>query len=80
MARPALYWPCLKGQPMSKRILRLFIKVVAVAAALVFIFDKKDSGSAGIIGSVAVIFVCFLIWQLFDLGADDRLRRDKPEE
>jgi hypothetical protein len=65
---------------MTKRILRLAIKIVAVAAALVFIFDKKDSGSAGIMGSVAVLFICFLIWQIFDLGAEDRLRRDNPEE
>jgi len=41
--------------------------------------DKKNSG-AGIMGSVAVLFVCFLLWQIFDLGADDGFRPDKPKD
>jgi hypothetical protein len=65
---------------MAKRILRGTIKGVAVAAALVFVFDKKDAGTAGIMGAVAVLFLCFFLWQVFDLGAGDEIRADKPKE
>jgi len=65
---------------MAKQILRGIIKVIAVAAALVFVFDNKDSGSAGILGSIAVLFLCFFIWQIFDLGDDDGFRTDQHKE
>jgi len=77
---PGVILALSKGQFMAKRILRGTIKCVAVAAALVFIFDNKDSGSAGIVGAIAVLFLCFLIWQIFDLGASDGFRPDEPKE
>ena len=65
---------------MAKRIFRRIIKGVAVFAALVFVFDRKDSGTAGIMGAVAVLFLCFVLWQIFDLGAEDGAPASKPEE
>ena len=65
---------------MTKRILRGTIKGVAVFAALVFVFDKKDAGTAGIMGAVAAIFICFLIWQIFKLGAEEPAASDEPKE
>lgn len=65
---------------MAKRILRGIIKGVTVFAALVFVFDRKDSGTAGIMGAVAVLFLCFVLWQILDLGAGDEIKADEPKE
>jgi hypothetical protein len=65
---------------MAKRIFRGIIKGVAVFAALVFVFDKKDSGTAGIMGSVAVLFLCFVLWQICHLGAEDGAAPGEPKE
>ena len=65
---------------MAKRILRGTVKGVAVFAALVFVFDKKDAGTAGIMGAVAVIFLCFLIWQIFKLGGEEPAVPGEPKE
>jgi dolichyl-phosphate-mannose--protein O-mannosyl transferase len=59
--------------PVAARgILRGIVSAVAVAVAagLVFLFDNKlsDTGLTVLLGSIAVIFVCGLIWWLFDLG------------
>jgi len=46
---------------MAKRILRRIIMVVTIAAALVFVLDYSGSGAAGVVGSVAVMVLSFLI-------------------
>jgi len=46
---------------LAKRILRRIITVVTIAAALVFVFDNRGSGTAGVVGSVAVMVLSFLI-------------------
>jgi hypothetical protein len=39
---------------------------------LVFFFDNRSSGMAGIvlIFSIAVLFLCSFVWLIFDLGDD----------
>jgi lipopolysaccharide export LptBFGC system permease protein LptF len=55
---------------MAKRILRWVVKAVATVAGLVFVFDNRVSGTAGtvLLGSIAVLFVCMLLWLIFGLG------------
>ena len=57
---------------MAKRILRVVIKLVAGAAGLVFLFDNKLSGNAGIVllSSIGVLLVCMIVWLIFGLGED----------
>ena len=57
---------------MGKRVLRAVIKAVALAAGVVFLFDNRLSGTAGdvLLGSIAVLFVCALLWLAFGLGED----------
>lgn len=56
--------------------------VVAIAAALVFVFDNKTGENAAIWlrVSIGVLVLCFLVWQLLGLGDVGKLRPDKPEE
>ena len=51
---------------MAKRIIQSAIKVVAVIAGAVFlVVPPRDSISFFIlIGSIAVLFVCLLLWEL----------------
>ena len=55
-----------------KRIVRGLIKTIAAVAGLIIIFDNRATGLAGIvlIGSVAIVRVCFLGWRFLDLGED----------
>jgi hypothetical protein len=64
--------PAVNPAPMPKRILRGGVKAIAGAAALVFFFDNRSSGMAGIalVASVAVLFLCWFVWLIFDLGDD----------
>jgi hypothetical protein len=56
-----------------KRIVRGLIKTIAAVAGLIIIFDNRATGLAGLvlIGSVAVVLLCFFGWRLLDLGEDD---------
>ncbi len=65
---------------MAKRILRNIVMVVIVGAALVFVFDNRDSSTLGVVGSVAVMILCFLIWQVFDLADVDGSKADTSKE
>jgi hypothetical protein len=58
---------------MPKRFLRGFIKGAAALAALVLVFDNRSSNVAGLVllGCVAVLVICVLVWLKFDLGEDD---------
>jgi hypothetical protein len=59
--------------PTWKRIVRGLIKTIAAVAGLIIIFDNRATGLAGLVlvGSVAVVLLCFLGWRLLDLGEDD---------
>jgi dolichyl-phosphate-mannose--protein O-mannosyl transferase len=52
---------------MVKRILRGVVKTVALLAGLVFFFDNKITGTAGIVllGSIVVFFLCIFVWAIF---------------
>jgi hypothetical protein len=67
---------------VAKRVLRGVVKVVATAAGVVFLFDNRLSGTAGIVllASIAVLFVCLFVWLIFDLGEDAGLGPDKPQQ
>ena len=67
--------------PVAKRILRGIVKVLAAAAGVVFLFDNRLSGGAGIVllGSIAVLFVCLFVWLVFNLGGDTEMGPDKPQ-
>lgn len=58
---------------IGKRVLRGIVKTIALAAGVVFVFDNRVSGVAGIalLASVAVLLVCFFVWRTLDLGDDD---------
>jgi hypothetical protein len=64
--------------PIWKRIARGLIKTIAAVAELIIIFDNRAAGLAGIllIGSAAVVLLCFLGWRFLDLG-DDKVFRPK---
>lgn len=67
--------------PTRKRILRGVVKVAAVAAAGVFVFDNRLSGTIGIallVGSIAVLPVCLVVWLGFDLGEDTGFWPNRP--
>ena len=68
--------------PMAKRILRVVIKVVAIAAGIVFILDNRLSGTAGtvLLGSIAVLGACLFIWLIFGLGEDTGAGTGKPQQ
>jgi hypothetical protein len=68
--------------PVAKKILRSVLKVVATAAGVVFLFDNRFSGNAGVVllGSIAVLFICLLVWLIFDLGDDSGLGPDEPQQ
>lgn len=59
-------------EPTWKRILRGVVKTVAAAAGLVFFFDNRSSGKAGIVlvASLAVLFLCMIVWLILGLGDD----------
>jgi hypothetical protein len=65
--------------PIWKRIARGLIKTIAAVAGLIIIFDNRATGLAGIvlIGSVAVVLLCFLGWRFLGLGDDDVFRPKK---
>jgi len=67
--------------PVAKRILREVVKVVAVSAGVVFLFDNQLSGTAGLVllGSGAVLLLCLLIWLIFDLS-DTGFWPDQPDK
>jgi hypothetical protein len=69
---PSSVAPDLRQPPIRKRILRGVVKTIAVAAGLVFIFDNRVSGVAGILllVSIAVLLLCLFVWRVFDLGED----------
>ena len=65
-----------------RRILRGVVKVIAVAAAAVFVLDNRLGGTVGIVllvGSIAVLLVCLFVWLVFDLGEDTGFWPDKPK-
>jgi len=66
---------------MAKRIIQSAIKVVAVIAVGVFLFvPPRDSISFSILmGSIAVLFVCLLLWMLL-FGDEHTGQPDKPEQ
>jgi hypothetical protein len=67
--------------PTGKRLLRGVVKVVAAAAAAVFVLDNRLSGTIGIVlfvGSIVVLLVCLVVWLVFDLGEDTGFWPDKP--
>jgi hypothetical protein len=65
-----------------KRILPGVVKLVAAAAGVVFLFDNRLSGAAGIVllGSIAVLFVCLFVWLFFDLGDDAESGSNEPQQ
>ncbi len=67
---------------VAKRVLRGVIKIVATAAGVVFLFDNRLNGTAGIVllASIAVLFVCLFVWLIFGLGEDAGLGPDKPQQ
>ena len=60
----------LRCLPVAKRILKGIVKVIATVAGIVFIFDNRLSGTAGLVllGSVIVLFLCVLVWLIIDEG------------
>lgn len=67
--------------PVAKRILRRVVKVVATVAGVVFLFDNRLSGKAGIVllCSIAVLFACLFVWLIFDLGEHAGFWPKKPD-
>ena len=67
---------------VAKRIFRGIVKIIALAAGLVFLFDNRlsDTGLTVLLGSIAVIFVCVLIWCIFDLGDWSEQSCDTPPD
>jgi hypothetical protein len=67
--------------PMAKRIIQSAIKVVAVIAGAVFlVVSPRDSISFFIlIGSIAMLFVCLLLWELL-FSNEHTGQPDKPEQ
>jgi hypothetical protein len=66
---------------MSKRIIQSAIKVVVgIAVAVFLVVPPRDSISFSIlIGSIAVLFVCLLLWE-FLFSNEHTGQRDKPEQ
>ena len=64
--------PTANREPIWKRILRGAVKTIAGIAGLVFFFDNRSSGMAGIVllASIAVLFLCLFVWLIFGLGND----------
>jgi hypothetical protein len=62
-----------------KRIFRGLIKTIVAVAGLIIIFDNRASALGGmvLIGSVAVVLLCFLGWRFLDLGEDAIFWRTK---
>ena len=56
-----------------KRFFRGVVKVVASIAGAVFVFDNRLSGTAGLVllGSIAVLFLCGVVWMMFLRDNDD---------
>ena len=56
-----------------KQFFRGVVKVVACIAGVVFIFDNHLSGTEGLVllGSIAVLFVCGIVWMIFLRDDDD---------
>jgi hypothetical protein len=67
---------------MIKRVFRGVIKVIAIAAGIVFIFDNQLSGVAGtvLLGSIAVLGVCLLFWLIFDLDENAAAKTNKLQQ
>jgi hypothetical protein len=69
-------------RPTGKRILRGVVKLVAALAAAVFLLDNRLRGTIGIVlvvGSIALLLVCLVVWLVFDLGKDSGFRPGKPD-
>jgi hypothetical protein len=66
---------------MAKRSIRSVIEVVAVIAVAVFLLvNPRDLISFFIlIGSIAVLFVCLLLWELL-FSNEHTGQPDKPEQ
>jgi len=56
-----------------KQVFRGVVKVVAGIAGLVFFFDNRLQGTAGLVllGSIAVLFLCGFLWMIFLRDDDD---------
>jgi hypothetical protein len=68
--------------PTGKRILRGVVKAVAAAAAGIFIFNNRLTGTTGIalfVGSIVVLLLCLFVWLIFDLGEHTGFWPDKPK-
>jgi len=54
-------------EAILKQFFRGVVKVVASIAGAVFFFDKRLSGTAGLVllGSIAVLFLCGVVWMMF---------------
>ena len=67
---------------MAKRILRRIVKVVAVVAGVVFLFDNSLSGRAFLVllASIATLGACLIVWLIFDLDEKSESKADEPQE
>jgi hypothetical protein len=65
-----------------KKLLRGSVKTVAAGAGLVFLLDNRVTGDAGtiLLGSIAVLFACGLVWLLFGLSEHTGYWPKKPED
>jgi lipopolysaccharide export LptBFGC system permease protein LptF len=50
-----------------KRFFRGVVKIVAATAGLVFFFDNRLQGTAGLVllGSIVVLVLCGFVWMVF---------------
>jgi hypothetical protein len=66
---------------MAKRILRRIVKVVAVVAGVVFLFDNSLSGRAFLVllASIATLGVCLIVWLIFGLDEKTESQANKPQ-
>lgn len=67
---------------MAKKILRWMVKVTAVAAGVVFVFDNNLRGRTFLVllASIATLGACLIIWLIFDLDEKTESKADKPQE
>jgi hypothetical protein len=63
---------------MARRILRNIVKFVAIVAIVVFVLDNRLSGNAGLVllGSIAVLGICLVLWLVFSLGEESHPNPD----
>jgi hypothetical protein len=67
---------------MAKKILRWIVKVTAVAAGVVFIFDNSLRGRSFLVllASIATLGACLIVWLIFDLDEKSESKADEPQE